>query len=113
DGLGFQLRTGTTTTSVIAILDGDEPGPTTLLRGDMDALPMPEKTGLPFASEVEGAMHACGHDAHVAMLAGAAQLLSRRRADLAGRVIFMFQPGEEGFAGASLMLDEGLLSRFG
>jgi amidohydrolase len=113
EGLDLSVSTGRTTSSVVAVLDGQQPGPTTLLRGDMDALPMPEKTGLPFASEVEGAMHACGHDAHVAMLAGAAQLLSRRRADLAGRVIFMFQPGEEGFAGASLMLDEGLLSRFG
>ena len=113
DGLDLSISTGRTTSSVVAVLDSQQPGPTTLLRGDMDALPMPEKTGLPFASEVEGAMHACGHDAHVAMLAGAARLLSRRRADLAGRVIFMFQPGEEGFAGASLMLDEGILSRFG
>jgi hippurate hydrolase len=112
-GLGLSIATGQTTSSVVAVLDGGQPGPTTLLRGDMDALPMPEKTGLSFASEVEGAMHACGHDAHVAMLAGAAQLLARRRADLAGRVIFMFQPGEEGFAGASCMLDEGLLHRFG
>ena len=113
DGLGLATSTGRTTSSVVAVLDGHKPGPTTLLRGDMDALPMPEHTGLPFASEVEGAMHACGHDAHVAMLVGAAQLLSRRRADLAGRVVFMFQPGEEGFAGATYMLDEGLLSRFG
>ena len=113
EGLGLSISTGRTTSSVVAVLDGQQPGPTTLLRGDMDALPLPEKTGLPFASEVEGAMHACGHDAHVAMLAGAAQLVARRRADLAGRVIFMFQPGEEGLAGASFMLDEGLLSRFG
>jgi hippurate hydrolase len=113
DGLGLATHTGGTTSSVVAVLDGDHPGPTTLLRGDMDALPMPENTGLPFASEVEGAMHACGHDAHVAMLAGAAQLLAPRRADLAGRVVFMFQPGEEGFAGATFMLDEGLLSQYG
>ena len=113
DGLGLATSTGRTTSSVVAVLDGHQPGPTTLLRGDMDALPMPELTGLPFASEVEGAMHACGHDAHVAMLVGAAQLLARHQADLAGRVVFMFQPGEEGFAGATYMLDEGLLSRFG
>jgi amidohydrolase len=113
DGLGLATTTGRTTSSVVAVLDGHRPGPTTLLRGDMDALPLPELTGLPFASEVEGAMHACGHDAHVAMLVGAAQLLVRHQADLAGRVVFMFQPGEEGFAGATYMLDEGLLSRFG
>ena len=71
-----------------------------LLRGDMDALPMPEDTGLDFASEVDGAMHACGHDAHTAMLAGAARLLAARRGDLAGRVRFLFQPGEEGAGGA-------------
>ena len=75
----------------------------------MDALPMPEDTGLDFASTVYNAMHACGHDAHVAMLAGAAQVLSERRGDLAGRVVFMFQPGEEGHRGAKVMLDEGLL----
>jgi amidohydrolase len=79
----------------------------------MDALPMPEDTDVPFASEVDGVMHACGHDAHVAMLAGAARLLSARRHQLAGRVVFMFQPGEEGFAGARVMLDEGLLEHSG
>jgi len=109
DGLPVTTTTGTATSSVIAVLDGDEPGPTVLLRGDMDALPMPEDTDLDFASEVDGAMHACGHDAHVAMLAGAASLLASRRGSLAGRVVFMFQPGEEGFGGAKVMLDEGLL----
>jgi hippurate hydrolase len=113
DGLGLEISLGQRTTSVTAVLDGSRPGPTTLLRGDMDALPMPEDTDLPFASEVDGVMHACGHDAHVAMLVGAARLLSHRRAEVAGRVVFMFQPGEEGFAGARLMLDEGLLERFG
>ncbi|HEY7519380.1 MAG TPA: M20 family metallopeptidase [Methylomirabilota bacterium] len=109
DGLGFDIRTGTRTTSVIARLTGGGPGPTLLLRADMDALPMREDTGLPFASEIEGAMHACGHDAHVAMLVGAARLLARRRATLAGSVLFMFQPGEEGYHGARVMLEEGLL----
>src|SRR5258707_321510 len=83
-------------------------GPTTLLRADMGALEMPEDTGLDFASGVDGKMHACGHDAHVAMLVGAAGLLADRRAELAGRVVLMFQPGEEGHGGARVMLDEGL-----
>ena len=76
DGLGLDLSVGEATTSVTAVLDGGRPGPTTLLRGDMDALPLLEDTGLPFASEVDGVMHACGHDAHVAMLAGAARILA-------------------------------------
>jgi amidohydrolase len=109
DGLGLDVRTGARTTSVVARLTGGRPGPTLLLRADMDALPMREDTGLPFASQVDGAMHACGHDAHVAMLVGAARLLARRRATLAGSVLFMFQPGEEGYHGARVMLEEGLL----
>jgi hippurate hydrolase len=109
DGLGLDVRTGTRTTSVVARLRGARPGPTILLRADMDALPMPEETGLPFASEVAGAMHACGHDAHTAMLVGAAHLLARRRDSLPGSVLFMFQPGEEGYHGARLMIEEGLL----
>ena len=95
DGLGLRLRKGDRLTSVVATLEGARPGPAILLRADMDALPIHEETGLDFASEVEGVMHACGHDAHVAMLVGAARLLSRRRDHLAGRVVFMFQPGEE------------------
>jgi hippurate hydrolase len=110
DGLPVAISTGTTTSSVVAVLDGAEPGPTILLRGDMDALPMPEDTDLEFKSRVDGAMHACGHDTHVAMLAGAAKLLSARRGGLRGRVVFMFQPGEEGHDGAKHMLDEGLLA---
>ncbi len=110
DGLPLAVTLSTTTTGVVAVLDGDEPGPTVLLRGDMDALPMPEDTGLEFASSVDGAMHACGHDAHVAMLAGAAKLLAARRGGLAGRVAFMFQPGEEGHDGARHMLEDGLLA---
>ncbi len=109
DGLGYEIRTGTRCTSVVAILDGPYQGPTVLLRGDMDALPMPEDTGLPFSSEVDGAMHACGHDAHTAMLATAAQLIAAHRDELHGRVLLMFQPGEEGFFGARVMIEEGLL----
>jgi amidohydrolase len=91
------------------MLTGGRPGPTVLLRADMDGLPLQEDTGLEFASETDGAMHGCGHDAHVAMLVGAARLLCARRDSLAGRVLFMFQPGEEGYHGARVMLDEGLL----
>jgi amidohydrolase len=107
--LPIELTTGTTTTSVVGVLRGARPGPTYLLRGDMDALPVQEDTGLSFASEVPGAMHACGHDTHVAMLVGAARLLAERREALAGQVVFMVQPGEEGYHGARYMLEEGLL----
>ncbi|HZD37131.1 MAG TPA: M20 family metallopeptidase [Actinomycetes bacterium] len=107
--LGLRVHTGRSVTSVVAVLDGAAPGPTVLLRGDMDALPLREDTGLEFASQVDGAMHACGHDTHVAMLAGAARILAARRQDLTGRVVFMFQPGEEGLHGARYMLEEGLL----
>ena len=112
-GLPLQVRTGEQVSSVVAVLDGGRPGPTMVLRGDMDALPMPEDTGLGYASEVDNAMHACGHDTHVAMLAGAAKLLSDRRDELAGRVLFMFQPGEEGYHGARYMLEEGMLDGVG
>ena len=109
DGLPLAVTLHETTSGIVALLDGGKPGPTVLLRGDMDALPMPEDTGLEFESKVDGAMHACGHDTHTAMLVGAAKLLTARKADLAGRVLFMFQPGEEGFGGADFMLNEGLL----
>jgi amidohydrolase len=107
--LPVEITTGTTTSSVVAVLWGARPGPTYLLRGDMDALPVHEDTGLPFASQNPGAMHACGHDTHVAMLLGAARLLAERRDELTGQVVFMVQPGEEGFHGARYMLEEGLL----
>jgi len=108
-GLPLDITLHETTSGIAAMLTGDKPGDTVLIRGDMDALPMPEDTGLDFKSNVENAMHACGHDTHTAMLVGAAKLLSARKADITGRVLFMFQPGEEGFNGASEMLNEGLL----
>jgi amidohydrolase len=111
--LGLAVRTGESVSSVVAVLDGARPGPTVLLRGDMDALPLHEDTDLEFASGTDGAMHACGHDTHVAMLAGAARVLAGRREEIAGRVLFMFQPGEEGYHGARYMLEEGLLEAAG
>jgi amidohydrolase len=108
-GLPVDITTGKSTSSVVAVLRGVRPGPTYLLRGDMDGLPVHEDTGLPFASQIPGAMHACGHDTHVAMLLGAARLLAERRDELTGQVVFMVQPGEEGFHGARYMLEEGLL----
>jgi amidohydrolase len=113
DGLPLEISTGRELSSVTAVLRGGQPGPAVLLRGDMDALPITEATGLPFASRHDGVMHACGHDLHVAMLAGAARLLSARQAELAGSVVFMFQPGEEGYAGARYMIDEGVLDAAG
>jgi amidohydrolase len=109
EGLPIDITLHETTSGIAATLEGDHSGPTMLLRGDMDALPMPEDTGLDFSSRVDGAMHACGHDTHVAMLVGAARLLSGHRDKIHGRVLFMFQPGEEGHHGAQHMIDEGLL----
>mgnify|MGYP006113430853 FL=1 len=109
DGLPLEVRTGTGLTSVVADLVGATDGPTVLLRADTDALPMTEDTDLEFRSTIDGRAHACGHDAHTAMLVGAARVLAARRNELQGRVRFMFQPGEEGFAGARLMIDEGVL----
>lgn len=108
--LPLEWREGPSTTGLVATLKGRAgPGRRVLLRGDMDALPMTEQTGLDFASTIPGAMHACGHDTHTAMLAGAAELLCARADSLAGEVQFMFQPGEEGFHGARFMLDDGLI----
>ena len=111
--LGLTPQLGKATTSVAAVIEGNGPGPTVLLRGDMDALPLTEDTGLDFSSETDGMMHACGHDTHVAMLLGAARLLVERRATFSGRVLLMFQPGEEGFHGARVMLEEDLLDAAG
>ncbi len=109
EGLGLEIRESKDTTSLIATLHGSEPGPRILLRGDMDALPMPEDNDLPFASKNAGRMHACGHDSHTAMLAGAARLLHDKKDLLKGTVDFFFQTGEEGYFGAKVVLDEGLM----
>jgi len=108
-GLPLEFREGPSTTGLVAILRGPANGRTVLLRGDMDALPLVEDTGLDFTSETTGAMHACGHDTHVAMLVGAAKLLCAARDRLPGTVMFMFQPGEEGHHGARFMLGDGII----
>jgi len=110
-GLPLEIHDSASTTGFVAILRGREGGNgrTVLLRGDMDALPMTEETGLDFASRFPGAMHACGHDTHTAMLVGAAKALCARADDLPGTVVFMFQPGEEGHHGARFMIEDGLL----
>ncbi|MFB4290486.1 M20 family metallopeptidase [Nonomuraea sp. ATR24] len=113
DGLPLEITLGTRLSSVTAVLRGGRPGPAVLLRGDMDALPVAERNDLPYRSQIAGQMHACGHDLHTAMLAGAAHLLSARREELAGDVIFMFQPGEEGHEGAKHMIEEGVLDAAG
>jgi amidohydrolase len=109
EGLPLEFREGPSTTGLIATLKGPANGRTVLLRGDMDALPLNEDTGLDYSSQIGGAMHACGHDTHVAMLVGAAKMLCARRDQLTGTVQFMFQPGEEGHHGARFMLDDGLI----
>ncbi|UKD51273.1 M20 family metallopeptidase [Amycolatopsis sp. FU40] len=97
-------------TSIVAVLHGARPGPSVLLRADMDALRVTEETKLPFASQTPGLMHACGHDLHTAALVGTAKLLSARRDEIAGSVVFMFEPGEEAGGGAQRLIDEGILS---
>lgn len=118
EGLPLEITTGVETTSVVAVLRGAGPGrpeeaaQAVLLRGDMDALSVEELTDEPFRSD-NGSMHACGHDLHTAGLVGAAQLLCAYRDELDGDVVFMFQPGEEGFNGASVMIREGVLDAAG
>jgi len=112
DGLGLEITKGVAQSSVVAVLRGGKPGPTVLLRGDMDALPVNEETDYSFAS-TNGAMHACGHDLHTSGLVGAARLLAAHRDELPGSVIFMFQPNEEGDGGAKNMIDEGMLEATG
>lgn len=124
-GLDLEITTGRSLSSVTAVLRGGgavgRPGPgarpgdrpVVLLRGDMDALPVHEEADVPYRSEVDGAMHACGHDQHVTALVGAAHLLAAQRESLPGDVVLMFQPGEEGFDGAGLMIEEGVLEAAG
>jgi amidohydrolase len=120
--LGLEVKTGVAKTGVVGILRGGKPGPVVALRADMDALPVTERVPLPFASKVKtmyngqevGVMHACGHDSHVAMLMGVAEILAGMKKDLAGTVKFIFQPAEEGVpvgeeGGAELMVKEGVL----
>jgi len=121
-GLGLEVRTGIAVTGVVGILRTGKPGPTVALRADMDALPVVERTKIPWASKEKGeylgnevgVMHACGHDTHVAMLMGAAEVLTRMKSQLKGTVVFVFQPAEEGApagekGGAGLMVEEGVL----
>ena len=108
EGLPLDLETGVAKNGIVATLEGDGDGPTVALRADMDALPILEDTGLPFGSETEGRMHACGHDGHTSMLVGAAQALSGMRGRLDGTVKFVFQPAEEGGGGGKVMVDEGV-----
>jgi hippurate hydrolase len=111
--LGLEVSLGKGLNSVTAVLRGAAPGPTVLLRGDMDALPLQENSGAPFTSRSDGVMHACGHDLHTSLLTGAAKLLAARRDTLHGDVVFMFQPGEEGDDGAGHMIEEGVLDATG
>lgn len=113
DGLPLKITTGESLTSVTAVMRGEQPGPVVVLRGDMDALPVHEQVDLSYRSRVDGAMHACGHDLHTTMLVGAARLLAAQRDRLAGSLVLMFQPGEEGYDGAGHMLREGVLDAAG
>ena len=116
---GLEITLGARQSSIAVVLRGEKPAteagprPVVLLRGDMDALPVTEQTDLEFASTVPGAMHACGHDVHTAGLYGALRLLHERRHELASDVVFMFQPGEEAYDGARIMIEEGVLDAAG
>jgi len=123
--LGIPVETKIAYTGLVGLIKGGKPGPTIALRADMDALPVEEKTGLPYASKVRttylgndvGVMHACGHDAHVAILMGVAEFLAKNKADLKGDVLLIFQPAEEGppedeGGGAKMMLEEGIFEKY-
>jgi len=112
DGLGLEITTSPDCSGVAAVLHGAEPGPVILLRADMDALPLTEQTGVDDAFDGPR-MHACGHDLHMTMLVGAARFLCERRSGMRGSVVFMFQPGEEGYFGARRMIDAGILTAAG
>ena len=107
--LGIQVSTGIATTGVVGILEGDAPGPTLMLRADIDGLPIQETSDAPYRSQNSGAMHACGHDGHIAALLGVASVLSKNRAAISGRVKFVFQPAEEIMSGAQAMIDLGVM----
>ncbi len=106
---GLDVRTGIARFGVLGLLRTEKPGPTLMIRADMDALPVAEETGLPFSSTHPGAMHACGHDAHMAMVLGAALVLNDMKETLKGNIKFIFQPAEEGPGGAKPMIDEGVM----
>ena len=124
--LGLEVETGVAITGVIGVLDSGKPGPTIALRADIDGLPVTERTPIPFASTVKtkylgediGVMHACGHDTHIAMLLGTAKILVDMKDQLIGKVVFVFQPAEEGApigeeGGAALMVKEGIIDKYG
>ena len=107
--LGLKVKRGAENAGLSAVLAGGLPGKTVGIRADIDALPVDEQTGLEFSSQNEGAMHACGHDSHIAILLGAAKLLCQNKAQVHGKVKFMFQQAEEIIAGAKVMIDDGVL----
>jgi hippurate hydrolase len=113
DGLSLEIQTGIAENGIVATLKGEGDGPTVVLRADMDALPIHEETGLSFASETDGKMHACGHDGHTSMLVGAAKALSGMQDRLNGAVKFVFQPAEEGGGGGKVMVEEGVAEGVG
>nr|MBP7691183.1 amidohydrolase [Anaerolineales bacterium] len=111
--LGLEVTTGVGRTGVVGVLEGDQPGPTVLLRFDMDALPITEANAVDYASETPGVMHACGHDGHTTIGLAVAKLLTPWRARMAGTLKFVFQPAEEGLGGAEAMVQDGVLDRLG